>query len=380
MSLKRVLVVSQVIPQWYVDLLTDTLGKECRIDIITGSTEIKGNIIASPKHDAESLKSRLICWYKHFMFMRRWVKENKGQKYDMIFAVSNPPINSYIGLKLKKRFKAPFVYMNWDLYPQVIESTIKNPIAQFVCKLWHKWNKMNYPKIDRMLTIGNVMADSMRVPVKDSLRINVVPISVDIERLKPIDKKDNPFCIENQLTDKFIVLYSGKMGMGHNIELILETSQLLPEVTFVFIGNGPKYHVVEEYIRSRQPENLRLYPLQSEEMFPYSMACGDIGIVTQEAAMAHLFMPSKTYSMMACGEAILGICTERDDLHSLLKDGNFGMALTETRAEKVAEKISELYKNREKLKAMKVEARRAAVNIYSNDIVKQEYRRIFADL
>lgn len=380
MAIKRALIVSQAIPQWYVDLLTDALGPDCRIDIITGSTEIKGNIIPSPRHDAESLKSRLVCWMKHYHFMSRWMRENNKQRYDMIFAVSNPPINSYIGLRLKKVFHAPFVYMNWDLYPQVIESSIANPLVQLVCKGWHRWNAFAYPKIDQLLTIGEVMAESIRKPIKKPVHLEVIPVSVDVNRLKPVDKAENPFCVENGLTDTFTVLYSGKMGMGHNIEVILEASKLLPQVTFVFIGNGPKYHLVEDFIRQRKPMNVRLYPLQPEEIFPHSMACGDVGIVTQEAALAQLFMPSKTYSMMACGQAIVGICTEHDDLYDLLKDETYGIPVTDATAEKVAAAIQSLYDDRKKLKAYQQAARKTAVEICSNDVVKQRYQAVFARL
>ena len=380
MALNHVLIVSQVIPQWYVDVLTDALGQECQIDIITGSTEIRGNIISSPEHEAESLKSRLICWYKHFIFMNRWMKENKNKKYDMIFAVSNPPINSYIGLQLKKRFNAPFVYMNWDLYPQVIERNINNPLGQLVCKIWHKWNNRNYPKIDQLLTIGDVMSESMTAHIKHKISVDVIPVSVDVEKLKPLDKTENPFCIEHELTDKFVVLYSGKMGIGHNIELILDAANLLrnnKKIVFVFIGNGPKYSLVDDYIRRNALTNIQLYPLQSEEIFPNSIACGDIGIVTQEASMADLFMPSKTYSMMACGEAIVGICTKHDDLYGLLKCGEFGVAVTEMSAEKMALVINELYENKERLKIMQSAARKCVERLYSNRIIEKRYREIF---
>lgn len=380
MPIKHALIFAQVIPQWYVDVLTDALGEGCKIDIITGS-DVQGNVIKSPKHNAESFKSRLICWYQHLKFMKKWMKENKNQKYDLIFAISNPPINSYIGLKLKKQFNAPFVYMNWDLYPQVIESSIKNPVVQLVCKAWHSWNNRNYPKIDRMLTIGDVMAESMTKPMNNKIHVTVIPVAVDTERLKPIDKVDNLFCVEHGLTDKFVVLYSGKTGMGHNIEVILEAATLLKnhkDIIFVFIGNGPKYSIVEEYIKSNSAKNVQLYPLQSEEMFPFSMACGDIGIVTQEASMAHLFMPSKTHSMMACGEAIIGICTDHDDLYRLLASGEFGVAVTEATAKKTAEVILKLHSEEEKLESMKNCARNVALNNYNSEIVWQKYRDAFS--
>lgn len=187
---------------------------------------------------------------------------------------------------LKRQYKAPFVYMNWELYPQVIEYSIKNPIVKCVCNIWHKWNSRNYPKIDKMLTIGNVMAESMNEGLDSKIPIEVFPIAVDTYRLRPINKADNPFAIQHGLTDKFVVLYSGKMGMGHNIEMILQASSILSgvkDIRFVFIGEGPKYPVVRKYMTEHHAENILLLPLQSEDVFPSSMACGDIGIVSQEA-------------------------------------------------------------------------------------------------
>ena len=40
--------------------------------------------------------------------------------------------------------------------------------------------------------------------------------------------------------------------------------------------------------------------------------------LTQEERLAHLFLPSKTYSMMACGMPVIGLCSNKDDLKELL--------------------------------------------------------------
>lgn len=377
--MKRVLLISQVIPQWYVDLLTQALGEDVQIDIITGS-HVRGNVIQSPEHDPRSFKSRLICWWKHLRFVNQWAAEHKNGKYDLIFAVSNPPINSYIGLKLKKQFHAPFVYMNWDLYPQVIEQSISNPAVRLACKAWNWWNSKNYPKIDRMLTIGNVMAESLVRPLRMSISVEVLPIAVDTEYLKPIPKEQNPFCIEHGLVDKFVVLYSGKMGIGHNIELILEAAEKLRDnrdICFVFIGEGPKYSVVESFIAEHQSENIKLFPLQPDEVFPYSMACGDVGIVTQEAKMAHLFMPSKTYSMMACGQAIIGVCTEHDDLYRLIQNERIGISVTEPNGDVLAEKIETLLCDKAVLVKYQKNARTITEDKYGLDAIQDKYGKLF---
>ena len=377
--MKRVLLISQVIPQWYVDLLTQALGEDVQIDIMTGS-HVKGSVIQSPEHDPRSFKSRLICWWKHLRFVNQWAAEHKNEKYDLIFAVSNPPINSYIGLKLKKQFHAPFVYMNWDLYPQVIEQSISNPAVRLACKAWNWWNSRNYPKIDRMLTIGDVMAESLVKPLKTPIPVEVLPIAVDTDYLKPIPKEQNPFCIEHGLVDKFVVLYSGKMGIGHNIELILEAAEKLRnnrDICFVFIGEGPKYSVVESFIAEHHSENINLFPLQPDDVFPYSMACGDVGVVTQEAKMAHLFMPSKTYSMMACGQAIIGVCTEHDDLYQLIQQERIGMSITKNDSDELADCIKILSEDKEKQAQFSRNARLVAEKHYALERVSEQYQKIF---
>lgn len=377
--MKRVLIVAQAIPQWYVDTLTEALGENTEIEIITGS-KIKGNVITSPPHNPTSLKSRLVCWWKHFCFMKKWMRENSDKHFDMIFAVSNPPINSYIGIKLKKKFHSPFFYMNWDLYPQCIEYMIHNPAVNLVCKAWHHWNSKNYEKIDCMLTIGEVVAESINEKLKKKIPVRVIPIATDTERLKPIAKSENPFCKEYDLVDKFVVLYSGKMGYGHNIEVILKASEILQSqdhIQFVFIGDGPKYKIVEDFIRENNASNILLLPLQPEEIFTQSMACGDIGIVSQETAMAHLFMPSKTYSMMACGMAIVGICSSHDDLQKLILASDCGETVNISDENKLAETLLLLYKNEELLKKYKSNARREVEMQYSKSVIVERYRELF---
>ena len=132
--------------------------------------------------------------------------------------------------------------------------------------------------------------------------------------------------------------------------------------------------------RENNSSNILLLPLQSEEMFPYSMACGDIGIVSQEASMAQLFMPSKTYSMMACGEAIIGIGSEHDDLKSLIENGDIGYCITDKNPNKLSELVLSLYHNSSALQDFQNNARSVAVSNYSIDVIETKYRKLFQEL
>ncbi len=380
MAFKRVLIVAQVIPQWYLDVLTKALGDGVKIDVITGS-KVQGNVIASPSHDPKSFSSRLRCWLAHAFFVEKWRRKHKDKSYDLIFAISNPPINPYLGLRLKKQFQAPFYYMNWDLYPQVIEKSIKNPAVGLLCKCWHGWNGRNYPKIDKMFTIGQVMADSLQAPLPKKIPVTVLPIGVDTAYLKPVAKQDNPFAKEQGLTDKFVMLYAGKMGLGHNIEVLLEAASLLEEksdMVFVFMGEGPKRALVEAHIEKRGQKNVRLLAYQSAKMFPYAQACADVALISQEENMAQLFMPSKAYSALACGAALLGICSSHDDLRGLIEEKECGVALTGASAEAVAEALVGLYEDGAALRRYQENARAAAEESFAEAVLVERYREVFA--
>ncbi len=381
--MRRILIVAQTIDRNYVQQIQNAFG-ECIIDIITGSDlqAINVNWFKSPQHDPRSLKSRLVCWYRFLRYVKSWAKERKVG-YDLIYGISNPPINSYIGLMLKKRFKAPFVYMNWDIYPQIIEKSISSPLVGIPCKLWRKWNIKNYPKIDRILTIGRQMAESIRNATIADICLSVVPLGVDTEKLKPIDKKNNEFIRKNGLNDRFIVLFSGKMGIGHNVELILEAASMLKdkkEIIFVFIGDGPKYKTIQEYIEKYDPENIRLYPWQGNDIYPHSIACGDVAIVTEEKAAEGLMLPSRVFSMMACGEAIIGICGKQDDLYYLVEENQIGKCITNDDVNDLVSSIMGLYENKELLTSIREKSREVVLKMYDSKVIEGMYRELFDEL
>lgn len=378
----NILIISQASSQEYIDMLKSSFDICDSIDIISGS-DLEGDYIRAPKHDSSSLKNRLICWIKYWLFIKKWAANNKNRHYDLIFCTSNPPINAALGIKLKKIFNSKFIYMYWDLYPQVIEALIESKLSGFVSFFWNKWNEKYFREIDQIITIGDVVKESIQKRIPYDLSIRVVPIHVDTEFIKPIDQFSNRFLKENNLEGKFIVLYSGKMGRGHDIESIVDASRILKDIEdikFVFIGDGEKRKIVEDYINKNAAKNIILLPLQPNNIFPFSIASGDIGIVSQEQKSAAFFMPSKTYSLMAAGTAIVGICSEHDDLNDLINRYELGMTVPSGNSDKLASTIEFLYNNPKVLESYKLSARETAVNHYSKNQIGEKYKKIFDEV
>lgn len=380
--MKKVLLLAQVIPRWYLDIVIEALGENVHIDAVVGS-DIDAyenvSIFKAPIYERRSIRSRFLSWIRFGIYVLKIAGHKRGEKYDLIFAVSNPPVNAFLGLIIKKNYKSKFVYVNWDIYPQIVEKSLKSVFVKFMCQAWHRWNRKNYKKIDMIITPGKVMKESIEEDTGKVSYVKVVPLGADTRRLKCIDKEDNAFIVNNRLDGKFIVLYSGNMGIEHNIKVILRAARRLikfEEIQFVLIGGGTNFFYVKEYINDNGLSNVNLMPYQTEEIYPMSIACGDVGIISINTDTARFSIPSKVYSMLACGTPIIGICTPHDDLYELISENRVGICVSEN--DKIlAETIQDFYTDRAYLKKLKRNALKTVEEQFSTECMEKNYEKVF---
>lgn len=380
----KILVLNQNLGSGEAEQLSKIFEQD-QVYLLTGSTpraQDNITIYQTAPHDPRSLKSRFICWIKYRKDVRKFMKQNKNLKFDLVYATSNPPINSFLGVWCKKKTKAKFVFMNWDIYPHVVEKSTGNPIVHFICKGWHFLNNCTFPKIDKIVTLGEVMAKSINKPLKKKQDIAVIPYPCDPDFMKPIPKDENRFIKEQGLEGKFVVQYSGKLGLGHNIPLLLDAAKELKDqkdILFLFVGKGPGCDFVQAAI-DNGATNVKLLPHQPDDIFQMSMAAGDVGLVSQEDKMSELFMPSKTFNMMACGMPILAVCNKDNDLYNTVINNNAGVCPESLTAKDIASCVLDLYENKEKCLEMGKNARLAAENVYSKASVLQKFKELFRDV
>lgn len=378
----RVLIVSQATPQWLVDQICMALPKNTKVDCITGSKISKVNIIQAPRYNNKSYLTKLISWFQFTFFLFSWNNKN-SQPYDLLIATSNPPFNSISLIKEKEKMKCPFVFINWDIYPQGVISANSPFPLNFVFKLWNKANNKYYPKIDQMITIGESMKQLINDYLSKPLNIMVIPISVDTNLIQPVLKESNVFLQQNNINSKWVVLYSGAMGYSKNIELILETAKVLKantEITFVLIGSGPKYDIAKDYLKKQGLKNVRLFPLQPDGIYPHSISCGDIAILPEQIKKVNTSIPSKCYSMMASGEAIVAVSHRENDLASLIIENEIGEVVDIEDAQVLANTIVKLLYDEDRLSAYKKNARNLAVRVYSLEAITKLYQKTFNKL
>ncbi len=165
-------------------------------------------------------------------------------------------------------------------------------------------------------------------------------------------------------------MYSGNMGLGHDIETMLEAAKQLrdePGIHFMFIGAGPKWGLVEETIQKEGLENVTLLPWQPEEVLPYSLATADVALVSLEPELWDLAIPSKAFYMMAAGSAILASTPTPSSLATIIATTSSGATLPVGNYSAICWQLNSLFTNNTLLSKLQSAARHGAVSYYARE-------------
>jgi glycosyltransferase involved in cell wall biosynthesis len=344
----------------------DTIGKQSENGL---------HVTPGPVYDRANLITRLFSWLKYFIFAVSILNRQKSNAPCLI--VSNPPFLGLAGLLFKLFRGQRFVMLVYDIYPDILVETgrIRN---RLIAKCWDMFNRLIYIHADQVITISDDMACRLNSKLSGSktkkLDIPTIHPWADVKNLQPIAKTDNWFAQKHQLENRTVVLYSGNMGHTHDIESILAVAEKLSGnvgIHFLFIGEGAKWHLVEQRMKDQHLNNITLLPFQPESVLPYSMASGDLGIVAYQAGSEGCMLPSKACYYMAAGLAPIIISRQETDLGKIVEQNSCGHWIKNGNIDLMATTICDLHNDPEKLKNYRLAARQTAETLFSRNNTAQ---------
>lgn len=292
------------------------------------------------EYNRTSIFKRLLTWvwgtiqiyFKLLFKYRGWY----------VVYVTNPPLSYLLSLCLKN----PFSVIVYDIYPDAL-TNIGIKKTSFLYRKWIKWNNKLFAKADKIFTLSDGMKKQLS-SYTDNNKIVSIPNWSASTKLHPINKEENIFIKNHNLTDKFIVLYSGNIGNTHNVEYIIEIAKELKDnsnIQFLIIGEGGKKKILENKVIEYGLDNCSFLTWQSVDMMPYSLASADIAVVTLNDDTAALSVPSKTYNLLAVGAPLLCIASEKTELYKLVSEYNNGKCFGKNDIEEMSKYILDIHNN-----------------------------------
>jgi len=336
---------------------------------MANQVEVKLKLQAAPGYNRRTHLLRIYSWFRYLLSISKYLL--KVRKGDVFLLVSNPPL---LGLWVWLfSFIRPLHYavLVYDIYPDVlVQANLLNK-SSLPAKLWNLVNRLVYDRAESVITIGDRMAGRLRYQMlPKTADVSVVPPWSDVETLRPMARVDNPYAQDFVEADDAVILYSGNMGGSHDIDSMLKAAKLLQDqkrVRFVFIGNGEKLPAVESYIQQYPDGNVRVFPFQPEEMLPYTLTLADISLVALDEGFEELMVPSKVFSYLAAGSAVVAIANDNSELSDVMDKADIGMRVSAGNPKALTEAILQLVNDPLRLTACQDNARKLAISCYSRD-------------
>ena len=153
----------------------------------------------------------------------------------------------------------------------------------------------------------------------DREKIIIQPIWSIFQENNKVPGESNPFVREHGLQGRFVVQYSGNIGLTHKVEVMVDLAERMQEysdILFQIIGRGPRVPILKKMVEEKKLANCQFLPFQSDEMFPFSLSAADMGVVILDELTSKGSVPSKSYNLMSYGIPSLYIAAEDSELKS----------------------------------------------------------------
>ena len=273
-----------------------------------------------------------------------------GCSYDVILLGSTPPTMGLVGAILKKIKRKPFVYNLQDIFPDsLVTGNITNK-GSLIWKIGSIVEKISYKNADHIIVISESFKQNLLNKGVPKEKITVVSNWIDIDKIYPIEKKDNKLYDEFSIPkDKFLVVYAGNFGAAQGADIVLKAANQLKkydDIQFVIFGGGAEYAAAKKMVAKHELSNVIIHNLLSEDRVSEVYSLGNIALITCKKGVGKVGMPSKTWSIMACNTPIVASFDTGSELDLIVSAANAGICIEPENPDKLKETILEFYENK----------------------------------
>lgn len=254
-------------------------------------------------------------------------------KFDLVM-YSTPPITFAKAVDfVKKRDNAKTYLLLKDIFPQnavdigMLRTTgVKGVLYQY---FRHKEKKL-YEASDRIgcmsqANVDYVLAHNPEVS-KDIVEIcpnciEVIDKSIDAETRRSIRKK------YDISVDKKVFVYGGNLGKPQGIDFLIEclrSQKNNKNAFFLVVGDGTEYGKLDAFVRTENPENIRLMRRLPKEDYDTMVAACDVGMVFLDHRFTIPNFPSRLLSYMQAKVPVLACTDPNTDIGKVITEGGFG--------------------------------------------------------
>lgn len=277
------------------------------------------------------------------------------RKPDVVVSFTTPPFISLVGLLCRALRGSRAVYWVMDLYPDLpIACGVMKPGA-LPTRFFEGLNRRLLRHADADVVLGRCMRDLVLAKNVPAARIHHIPVWSDLGDAEPVAHEHNAFRRQWGVEDKFVVMYSGNFGIGHEAQTICRAVKRLAhrdDIRFVFVGGGKRRKEVEAFLSEHKLSNAAYYDYVPRERINESLSAADLHLISLRESVEGIMVPSKLFGIMAVGRPGLYVGHPSSEIARVLLESGSGEAVREGDDAGVAAAIERFAADRARTAAM----------------------------
>jgi glycosyltransferase involved in cell wall biosynthesis len=295
---------------------------------------------------------------------------------DVVLCLSTPPFVGALGLIAQAK-GSRLVYKVEDLYPDVAIALSTLDQKSLSARFFSWLSGFLLKKADWIVTLDNAMAERVRHQTAATRSLETIPNWADGDAIWPNPDAGRIFRKRQKLEGRFVVLYSGNLGLPHRFDAVVEAARRcateFPEVLFLFVGNGARLNEVRE--TTKDIANVRFLDYQPREELSELYNAADVHLVTLRNEVAGMLFPSKYAAALAAGKPVLLVGGQGAPFEREIQERLLGWTCPHDPSAVLAA-IQDALKNPDKREAMGRNARQVFDACYSKMIAMQRWEQV----
>ena len=184
-----------------------------------------------------------------------------------------------------------------------------------------------YRAADRVVVLSRDMQSRIVAWGVPAERIVCLPNWIDTRQVRPL-KLANAFRERHDFNGRFVVMYSGNLGLCQRLEDVIVAADHLrqrPDILFVLVGGGAKEKELKQQALDLGLSNVRFLGYQPKHQLADSLSAAELHLVPLDPRVASCLMPSKLYGVLASGTPLVAVAPDDCELADLTRDHEIGI-------------------------------------------------------
>ena len=295
---------------------------------------------------------------------------------NLVITLSNPPIVGLLGGILAKTRKIPFIYILYDIHPDILIATKWMNIPRILIRAWNYTNSF----IFKCATTIIVPSSAMKATLIDQKSLTEDKIKVIANWARP-EVKDQGFStsIKTKLgipQDHVMVLYAGNIGIMQQLDPILDAAIRLSKmpIHFLFLGEGEKKSELIQRVTEQKLTKVHFLPYQPEQQFSQIVLESNACFVTLQPGLDAYSAPSRAYTFLSAGTAIITLMHEDTELAKLITNEQCGWNVVN--GDQLCQLLENLLENPDEYDTKGNRAKKLYLDNYHESIIMDLYLQV----